>query len=394
MKYRLSRFLFQRLLRPSPGEARAAFLLGPRKVGKSTLLESLYPNAKIIDLLDTELKTDLTLKPKLLREWVLEERPKLLIVDEIQKVPALLDEIHWCLEHTDTTFLMSGSSARGLKNKIEGGILGGRAWRFELFPLVAKEIGDFNLERALHQGLIPRHYLSKHPDRELKSYISDYLEEEISREVRIRNLPAFHRFLQNAALMSGQLLNYANVGSEVGTSPKTVRAYYALLEETLLGFRLEPWSIRKDRRLIETDKFYLFDCGLVRYLRRLPSAPAGTDAFGSLFEHWILMECRAFRSYREKDVDFFFWRTSNNAEVDLLIRAGASGPPDVAIEIKSTTSIQTKHLTGLRTLSKEFPRIPSKICVSMDEKSRHSEDGILLLHWMKFIERLWDGEIF
>ena len=185
----------------------AAFLWGPRKVGKTTLLHQRFKGAKFYDLLDTELKTRLLLQPSILREEVLAGKPELVIIDEVQKVPSLLDEIHWCLENTKTKFIMCGSSARKLR-KGAANLLGGRAWRFELFPLTTRETGNYDLVKILNHGLIPRHFTEENPDRSLKSYTLDYLEEEIRAEALVRNIPSFARFLEAVALTHGQLVNY------------------------------------------------------------------------------------------------------------------------------------------------------------------------------------------
>lgn len=200
----------------------AAFLWGPRKVGKTTLLHQKFPNAKYYDLLNTELKTCLLLNPSLLCEELLAEKPHLVILDEIQKVPALLDEVHWCLENTEIKFIMCGSSARKVKRGAAN-LLGGRAWRYELFPLTTKELGGSDLVRIFNHGLIPRHYIEKSPDRSLKSYVLDYIEEEIHTEALVRNVPSFARFLDAVSLTHGQLINYANIARDCGVSPKTVR---------------------------------------------------------------------------------------------------------------------------------------------------------------------------
>ena len=220
-------------------DARAIILFGPRKTGKTTLLRALYPKAKLYDLLLSDLRTELTLHPSHLREWVLAEKPAVILIDEIQKVPELLNEVHWIIENTETRVILCGSSPRKLKRGAAN-LLGGRAFQVDLFPLVYPEIPDLDIERILNQGLIPQHYLGKSPDRFLKAYINQYLQEEIIGESRSRKLQAFHRFLEVAALMNGELLNYANVASDCGVSAKSIREYYQILTDTLLGFPLNP----------------------------------------------------------------------------------------------------------------------------------------------------------
>ncbi|EKD50484.1 MAG: hypothetical protein ACD_62C00528G0003 [uncultured bacterium] len=364
----------------------AAFVWGPRQVGKTTLLRQQFPSAKYYDLLDTDLMTALTLKPSRLREELLVEKAPLVIIDEIQKVPALLDEVHWLIENTKTQFILCGSSARKLK-KGAANLLGGRAWRFELFPLTTHEVKIDDLEFVFNHGLVPSNFLAKKPERNLKSYLYDYLREEIQHEALVRNVPAFARFLDTVAATHGQLINYANIGSDAGVSPKTVREYFQILEDTLLGHTLEPWRKVKDRRLIETAKFYLFDMGVVRALRGFPLIQKGTSEFGNFFEHFLIEEVRAYLAYKEKNLPIAFWRTSNSLEVDLIV-----GDMDVAIEFKSTDNVVPKHVNGLRALIEEFkPKKPLLVCC--EKTSRQRADGILVLPWQVFCKKLWTGEI-
>ncbi len=311
----------------------AFFLWGPRKTGKTTLLRQQFPQAKVYDLLDTKLVTRLTLNPSLLREQILAEPPELVVIDEVQKVPFLLDEIHWCLENTKTKFILSGSSARKLKRDAAN-LLGGRAWRYELFPLTTAELQNPDLSRILNHGLIPQHYLSEKPERFLEAYVADYINEEIQTEARLRNMPSFARFLKAFAFSHGELINYANIARDCGVSPKTVRGYFELLEETLLGHRLMPWKKQKDRRLIVTDKFYFFDVGLVRALRDMILIQPKTTEFGRAFEHFLIEEVRAYLSCRQKKLPMTFWRTTSDHEVDLIL-----GDCEVAIEFKATENI-------------------------------------------------------
>lgn len=364
----------------------ACFLWGPRKTGKTSLLKKRFGEARWYDLLDTHLQTDLILHPNRLREETLADRPELVVVDEIQKVPALLDEVHWLLENTSTRFVLCGSSARKLKRE-GGNLLGGRAWRFELHPLTTAEIADFDLDRALLHGTLPAHYLARHPRRTLKSYVFEYLQEEIIHEAAVRNVPAFARFLETAALTHGRLLNYANIAREAGVSAKTVREYYQLLVDTLVGYELRPWTRRKKRRLIETAKFYLFDVGVANHLAGVSRIVSGTDVYGRAFEHLMIEEVRTYLSYEEKDEPMAFWRTTTGYEVDLVL-----GDMACAIEFKATARPGTADLKSLRALKEEHD--PARaILVSQTATVRRTEDGIDILPWRVFCERLWAGGI-
>lgn len=384
MTFRL--YEFRRTLQLSLEDHQAAFLWGPRKVGKTTLLHQQFPQARFYDLLDTDLKTRLMLRPALLREEVLAGQYQLVIIDEVQKVPALLDEVHWCIENTPTRFILCGSSPRKLKRGAAN-LLGGRAWRFELFPLTTPEIGSYDLERIVNHGLIPQHYTAKKPERSLRGYGVDYLEEEVRAEALTRNIPAFARFLEAASLTHGQLLNYANIARDCGVSAKTVREYYHILEDTLLGHTLEPWRKRKDRRLIETAKFYLFDPGVARALAGMRRVQAGSSEFGFAFEHFVLEEMRAYLSYTEQYRPLSFWRTSTGLEVDLIV-----GDLELAIECKAVARVDERHTKGLRALIAD-QAVKRAIVVSLDAEPRRLAHGITVYPWPIFCQKLWAGDL-
>ncbi|MBF0360810.1 MAG: ATP-binding protein [Oligoflexia bacterium] len=387
MNSRLSSY--KRILSIDLDEARSAILFGPRKVGKTTYLTKKYPKAIYIDLLKSDQRAEFQVHPCKLREMVLDSPKKLYIIDEIQKVPALLDEVHWCLENSDAEFILCGSSARKLKRGAAN-LLGGRAFKYELFPLTYIEIPNFDLIKAINHGLIPQHYSSKNTQnvqKFLKSYIEQYLQEEIVEESQIRKLASFHRFLEVAALMNGELLNYASVGSDSGVSGKTVREYYQILEDTLLGFTLNPWIKVKTRKLIETSKFYLFDLGVIRYLKGIDSISSRTQEFGNSFETMMINEVRAYLSYKQSSLGLSYWRTTSGLEVDLIV-----GQMKVAIEFKSSDKIRNEHTNGLRALMEEHHPLQT-ILVCMDESSRKLENGIRILYFKKFLEELWKGLI-
>ena len=296
---------------PATGSA-AAFLWGPRQTGKTTLLHQQFPGAKFYDLLDTALAAELSVHPRALREQTLADRPAVVVIDEIQKVPELLEEVHWLLENTSTRFVLCGSSARKLRRKARN-LLGGRAIEFHLLPLTSREIPRLDLPRVFNHGALPIHYLVQDPSPLLRAYVNTYIKEEIIDEAATRNVPAFSRFLQVVGLTHGQQLNYANVARETHVSAATVRSYFQILEDTLLGFTLEPWRKAKKRRLVETAKFYLFDVGVANHLNPESSAIAeGSDLFGRAFEHVLLNEVRAFLAYREQAWPLAFWRTARH----------------------------------------------------------------------------------
>lgn len=365
----------------------SAFLWGARKTGKTTLLRQQFANAFWIDLLDFDLFLRLSQNPKELRQMIAAQAKKTIVIDEVQKIPQLIDEIHWLIENKRYQFLLSGSSARKLKRS-NTGLLGGRAWRYELFPLVSNEIGSqLDLSKALCSGFIPAHYLSSDFHMDLQAYINDYLKEEIQAEALTRNLPAFSLFLKSAALTNGMLLNYSNAARDAGVSAKIIREYYQILEDTLLGKRLLPWKQSKKRRLIDTAKFYFFDVGIVSGLLNYRSLTPGTKEYGRAFEHFILQECWAYNHYSRKNLDLSFWRTVSGAEVDLII-----GDGEAAIEIKSSdhAGAQTK---GLHLFSQEA-KCRQYFIVSRDPFPRKLQNGIQIIPWQQFCARLWQGDIF
>ncbi len=362
---------------------RSAFLWGPRKSGKSYWLKHHYNKAPLIDLLKTTEYAEYATRPALLRERYRKHRG-LIIIDEIQKVPALLDEVHWMIENTQAHFILTGSSARKLKRG-QANLLGGRAWRFHMTPLCYNEVTGFDLEKIMVSGLLPPHFLSSNPLKDLEAYIHDYLKEEIAGEAAIQNLPVFSEFLKAAAITSSEILNYTNVASDCGVSAKVVRNYFSILEDSYLGFRIKPWGTSKERRLIATEKFYLFDVGVKNYLAR--SQPKiGSSEFGKAFEHYILMEIKAYQAYRQPEMDITFWRTTNDQEVDFIL-----GDKQAAIEVKASSRVSSKDMRSMAVLCEDGP-IKHKIIVSLEREPRYLDNGVVILPWQIFLEKLWGGE--
>jgi uncharacterized protein len=296
--------------------------------------------------------------------------------------------VHWLLENTSTRFLLCGSSARKLRRKSRN-LLGGRGTEFHLLPLTTQEIPELDLLRLFNHGGLPAHYLVDDPHPLLRAYVNAYIKEEIIDEAATRNVPAFSRFLQVVGLTHGQQLNYANVARETGVSAATVRSYFQILEDTLLGFTLDPWRKPRKRRLVETAKFYLFDIGVANHLNPETSSIAeGSDIFGRAFEHFLLNEVRASIAYRGQDHSLAFWRTSAGHEVDLIV-----GDLDLAVEFKAAKRVRETDLQGMRVLCDEH-RVGRSIVVSREERPRTTEDRIEILPWRDFCAMLWSGELF
>lgn len=364
---------------------RSLFLWGPRKVGKSYWLHHHFSDTVYIDLLNTDVFARFASQPSLLREHLAANPDKLVIIDEIQKIPVLLDEVHWLIENAGRQFILTGSSARKLKRG-QANLLGGRAWRRVMTPLSFMEVKGFDLQEVLHSGLLPPHFLSPDPSEDLRSYVADYLKEEIVAEAQVQNLPAFADFLRVAAITSGELLDYTNVASECGVAARVVRQYFQILEDTYLGFRVSPWTKSRERRMILTEKFYLFDVGVANFLGR--SRPQiGSREFGKSFEHYILMELRAYQAYRAPDMEIKFWRTSNGQEVDFIL-----GDKDVAIEIKGGKRVTTKDIQHLKTLTGDGP-VKHRAVVCLETQKRVVGDGIVIWPYQEFLRELWGGKI-
>lgn len=376
--------IIKRILDLNIPPAQSVFLWGPRKSGKSYWIREHLKKNPLIDLLQTDVFAEYASKPSLLRERFSGEKERI-VIDEIQKVPDLLNEVHWLIENQQGSFLLTGSSARKLKRG-QANLLGGRAWRRTMHPLCYPEIILPDIEQILVSGLLPPHFLSPNPKEDLRAYIADYLKEEISSEAAVRNIPTFSDFLRVASLNSGELINYANMGRECGVSPKTIRDYFDILEDTYLGFRIPPWKKSKNRRLIETEKFYLFDVGVANFLsRREPKS--GTPEFGKSFEQYILMELKAYQAYRQPELEISYWRTSTGQEVDFIL-----GDKDLVLEIKTSSRI---HETDARSLEilKEDGKIKKAIIVSFERQRKVLNGWIEVLPWKEFLEKLWGEDL-
>ncbi|MDR1416651.1 MAG: DUF4143 domain-containing protein [Prevotellaceae bacterium] len=362
------------------------FLWGARQTGKSTLLKTLFPRALCFDLLISSEYKRLTEKPDILREAILANlNTQPVVIDEIQRIPELLNEVHWLISSYNVRFILSGSSPRKI---IRSGVnlLGGRALRYELYPLVSSEIPDFDLLRAINHGLLPRHYDAVAPQKMISAYVGSYLRDEIVAEARLRNVGNFSRFLEAAALTNGETVNYTNIAGDCGVSSTTVKEYFQILEDTLIGRYLPSFQKRQKRRVVAAPKFYLFDVGIANNLLKRGKIEAGTELFGKAFEHFIYQEIYAHCRYSENEYSICYWRTASQMEVDFVL-----GDHEVAIEVKATEQANSRHLKGLKAFAEEYTT-KKLILVSNDPLPRLA-GNILILPWKVFLERLWAGEI-
>ncbi len=384
--------MIRRILQLPAKPKESFFLWGPRQSGKSMLLEATYPDAMWYDLLKTDLYIRLLERPSLLREELLyaqgEKKAGFAVIDEVQKIPALLDEVHWLIEHAGFVFGLCGSSTRKVRRG-HANLLGGCAVRHELFGFVSEEIGPgFDLVRMINQGYLPRHYLSASYPRLIRSYISDYLTEEIAAEALVRSLPAFSSFLSAAALSDTQLVNYSTIARECGVSAPAVKEYFQILVDTMLGRFLDAYRKRPKRRVINASKFYFADVGIVNHLAKRGRLAPGSELFGKAFENWVFHELSAHRVYSDLYYDLNYWRLASGIEVDFIVN-----DMELAIEAKSSPRIHSDHLRGLREIIKDHPTLKRRVVVSLEERARKTEDGIEILPYSVFMKQLWAGGI-
>ena len=381
---------FVRRLKFSLPAGQSAFLWGARMTGKSTWLRTNFPDSLYYDFLKTDVMLEFSKRPALLREQLLAKDPGALkppvILDEVQKVPRILDEVQWLIEHRGLSFILCGSSARKLKRG-QANLLGGRAWRFAMLPLTSNEIPELDLLQALNRGLIPSHYRQSAYRRSLSAYVQDYLKEEVINEGLTRNIPAFSRFFEAIGYAHGELTNYSNIARDCGVDAKTVKEYYQILVDTLLGSFVPPFKRRQNRQVInKAARFYLFDVGVAGALikRNLPEAKG--ELFGKAFEHFIYMEILAHRTYCELDYDINFWRTKSGLEVDFILGGG-----EIALEVKGAGNIRDNQLHALRSFAAEFK--PKYALVVCNEAEERLAGNISILPWRRFFAKLWAGEL-
>jgi len=359
------------------------FLFGPRATGKTTLIRKQIPEALIFDLLDDEVYERLLRRPKVIEESLTPET-RTVVIDEIQRLPKLLHEVQRLMRSRERVFLLTGSSARTLRR---GGanLLGGRAWEAELHPLTSREIPAFDLLRYLNVGGLPAIYLADSPEEELKSYVSLYLREEVFAEALVRKEEYFLRFLDVMALSNGEELHFQGLSNDSGVQARTIQNYVQILEDTLIGFQVPPFLATKKRKAIARSKFFFFDLGVVNRLARRSGIVEGGELFGKAFEHFIARELKSYLSYRRRDHDLSYWRSTSGFEVDFVVGREA------AIEVKSSDLVVEGHLRGLRALREEG--LWRKYLVVSRDPARRRLDGIEILPWTEFLRLLWKDQL-
>ncbi len=351
-------------------------LFGPRGAGKSTLLKELFDSKEClwIDLLLPKQEARYGRDPELLIAEVEGMLPTQthIVIDEIQKVPKLLDVVHYLIENTNKHFILTGSSARKIK-RASANLLAGRAFVHSLAPFTFQELGkSFHLNKALHYGMLPKIYTLKTETQQkqyLKSYAHTYLKEEVWVEQFIKNLDPFRYFLEVAAQCNGKVLNYSKIGRDVGVDHKTVENYYSILVDTLLGFILPAHANSFRKQLRQAPKFYFFDVGVTRALGRLLSVPVSeqTSYYGEVFEHFIMAEISKYINYFKDEYRLSYICTKNNIEIDLVVSRPAQ--PLLLVEIKSSSNVTAEQVSKLEKIAQDIPNCEA-ICLSRDDKRK------------------------
>ena len=369
-------------------KTKSVLLLGPRRTGKTLYIKNQLKPDRVYNLLLNRDFVRLSANPGLIREE-LRAQDRLIAVDEIQKLPALMDEIHDLIETTRTRFLLTGSSARKLR-RTHTSLMAGRARVQQLWPFTSAELAAagrrFDLHKALTFGTLPPVYLSPAPGPELEDYSGTYLKEEILAEALVRKIENFSRFLRVAALSNARLVNFTEVARDAQVPPRTITEYFGILEDTLLGSMLPPLQPAQSRKAYSMSKFYFFDIGVAHSLAGINEVPKGTPAYGDALEHLIYLELKAYRSYLHKSEPLQFWRTYDGSEVDFVI--GDS----IGIEVKATEAAHASHFRGLKALHAQQP-LKRKILVSQDPRPR-KVDAIEIMPVEEFLRQLWAGEVF
>ena len=362
---------------------KSCFLFGPRQTGKSWLIRHSLKNFRSYSLLDSETYLRFSRSPGRLREECRADE-RVVIIDEIQKLPSLLDEIHLLIEERGIHFLLTGSSARKLRR---GGVnlLGGRARIKNLHPFSHGELGEkFDLLRALSYGLLPPVYFSDDAEEDLEAYVGTYLKEEIAAEGLTRNIPAFSRFLEVAALCNGSMMNYAKISNDAQVARSTVQEYFQILKDTLIGHDVSAWRHSRKRKPVSTSKFYFFDTGIARFLQNRSGLKEGSPEFGESFESYIFHELKTFADYRSSD-EVQYWRSQSGHEVDFIFGNRT------AIEVKASQTVGGQDLKGLMALREEG-QLKQYVMVCLEEAERNIR-GVRILPWKQFLVELWEGKL-
>ena len=370
---------------------KSLLLLGPRQTGKSTLVKNLNAvpnniNTIYINLAESDTYRELSGRPELIRQRI-DSNESIIIIDEAQRIPELFNETQIIIDNNPKKrVLLTGSSARKLK-RTEINLLPGRIWKLRLFPLVYPELGSSRIKDRVMKGSLPGIIDSEDYKHELKNYVGLYLDEEVRSEGLVRKIGDFSRFLQVAGLSNAQQLNFSKISSDTGVKINTVRSFFEILEDTLIGSLLPSFRGTKSRKAVATPKFYFFDAGVVNGLLNQFDISETSSLFGNCLEHIIYLELVAYISYNQRDLNLSYWRTHSQIEVDFLIEE------KVAIEVKASSRITSRDERGLQAL-KEDLKLERMIIVCNETNPRFTDSGVEVLPVEKFLASLWGNKIF
>lgn len=377
--------MYSRLIKNPVNSNKSFFLFGPRGTGKTTWIKASFPQALYMDLLEFDLYNDLTARPSRLNNLIPPNFHDWIILDEIQRIPELLNEVHRLIEKHHYKFVLTGSSARSLRKKGVN-LLAGRALTYKMYPLTAVELGsDFNLITSLKWGHLPTIPSEEEPDRFLKAYVQTYLREEVLQEGLTRNIGSFSRFLETASFSQGAVLNVSEIAREAGIERMRVTSYFSILEDLLLGTRLPVFTKRAKRRMVSHPKFYYFDTGIFRAIRPMGPLDSPEEAEGPGLETLCFQELSAINDYFDYQYDLYYWRTSNGLEVDFILY----GPKGLmAFEVKRSSRLSKKDLNGLKMFHNDFPE--AKLYLLYGGSREEYENGIQILSVEKALKELPD----
>ncbi len=378
--------MYNRVLSLSESETNSLFLFGARQTGKTSLLRERFPKCIYYDLLEFDTMMRFRQRPSLLRDLLMDvPNERLVVIDEIQQVPELLNEIHLLISRKQLRFILCGSSARKLRRNSVN-TLGGRALPTYLYPLVSAEIPDFNLIRAVNNGMMPAIYPLENPRRQIQAYVDVYLKEEIMAEALVRNLMGFSNFLRAAAITNGEIVNYQNIAQDCGVGAKTVKEYFSILTDTLIGYMIPAYTRTNKRSVVQAPRFYFFDVSIPNFMLNRSELLPGSPEFGHAFEHFFIQELVAYLGYHNSIEPLSYWRTYTGLEVDAVI-----GEARVAIEFKSVTEVRTSHLKNLKRFAEDFPNA-RLVIVTLDKLSRKM-GNVESYYAYDFLKLLWEGKI-
>lgn len=373
--------MYSRIIRPPEGKS--FFLFGPRGTGKSQWVRTTFPEGLYLDLLNAELYNDLLARPSRLADLIPPRFDRWVILDEIQKIPSLLDEVHRLIEDRRLRFVLTGSSARKLKQKGVN-LLAGRALTYFMHPLTVQELGqDFKLTRSLLFGHLPSACTESDPKSYLEAYVQTYLKEEVQQEGLTRNLGAFSRFLETASFSNGAVLNVSEIARECGIERKVIENYFGILEDLLLGIQLPVFTKRAKRRMAFHRKFFFFDVGVFRTLRPMGPLDLPEEVDGAACENLLFQEARALNAYSHLGYSFYYWRTSNQVEVDLVLY----GPRGIkAFEVKRTRRLSSQDSRGLRSFLQDYPMAKAYLVYGGDR--REYRDNLTIIPMAECLKEL------